>query len=101
MPKMRKGGELLRRDRVTAGNQLSGPHFEAVAMSCPNCGTVLGVTVDPLVMIPEIVARVSGRAQKGRKMPLDSTNARTVLLRRISLGIMKLSMQEVPSSNPL
>lgn len=66
-PKCPKCEDVIRQCdsiKMVAGNQFSGPSFNAVAMSCPKCGTVLGVSVDPIALVDDIVSQVTANMRK-------------------------------------
>ena len=45
-------------DEIEIGDRMTGSHFHGVAMCCPHCRTVLGVSPDPEIMVNDIAARL-------------------------------------------
>ena len=45
-------------DGIDIGDRLMGTHFQGIAMCCPHCRTVLGVSPDPNVLVSDVAYRL-------------------------------------------
>jgi hypothetical protein len=45
-------------DEIEIGDRLIGSCFHGVAMCCPHCRTVLGVSADPDILVNDIASRL-------------------------------------------
>ena len=57
-PKCEKPVTHCAMDEIGVGDKLIGRSFHGVAMCCPHCRTVLGVTADPEILINDIACRL-------------------------------------------
>lgn len=62
-PKCEKPVTHCALDEIGVSDKLIGSSFHGVAMCCPHCRTVLGVTADPEIMINDIACRVLHKLQ--------------------------------------
>jgi hypothetical protein len=45
-------------DEIEVGDRLIGSSFHGIAMCCPHCRTVLGVSADPDILVNDIASRL-------------------------------------------
>ena len=57
-PKCEKPVTHCALDEIGVSDKLIGASFHGIAMCCPHCRTVLGVTADPEILINDIACRV-------------------------------------------
>jgi hypothetical protein len=57
-PKCEKPVTHCALDEIDVSDKLIGASFHGVAMCCPHCHTVLGVTADPEILVNDIACRV-------------------------------------------
>jgi hypothetical protein len=53
--------------QIPAKNPSTGALFNGVALCCPRCATVLGVSIDPTAVAAEAAERVLARMQDGHR----------------------------------
>lgn len=46
-------------DQIVIGNQVTGPFFHGVSACCPQCKTVLGVSIDPASLAADVAQQVT------------------------------------------
>jgi hypothetical protein len=57
-PKCEKPVTHCATNEIEVGDRLTGSYFHGVAICCPHCRTVLGVSADPDILVNDIASRL-------------------------------------------